>query len=137
MLETLTDRLQLVVKTIRGQARFTEKNISDAMREVRIALIEADVALPVIKYFIDRVKSKALGAEVLKSINPGQAVIKIVQDELTELSHEILKAKQVRVQRILREAEEARLKGRKVQQAGRATRPPAWRPATTPSRSTP
>ena len=64
MLENLTDRLQLVVKTIRGQARFTEKNISDAMREVRIALIEADVALPVIKYFIDRVKDKALGAEV-------------------------------------------------------------------------
>ena len=85
MLENLTDHLQLVVKSIRGQARFTEKNISDAMREVRIALIEADVALPVIKYFIDRVKSKALGAEVLKSINPGQAVIKIVQDELTDL----------------------------------------------------
>ena len=85
MLENLTDRLQLVVKSIRGQTRFTEKNISDAMREVRIALIEADVALPVIKYFIDRVKSKALGAEVLKSINPGQAVIKIVQDELTDL----------------------------------------------------
>ena len=85
MLETLTDRLQLVIKTIRGQARFTEENISDAMREVRIALIEADVAVPVIKYFIDRVKDKALGAEVLKSINPGQAVIKIVQDELTDL----------------------------------------------------
>ena len=85
MLENLTDRLQLVVKTIRGQARFTEENISDAMREVRIALIEADVALPVIKYFIERVKDKALGAEVLKSLNPGQAVIKIVQDELTDL----------------------------------------------------
>ncbi|MDG2252514.1 MAG: signal recognition particle protein [Methylophilaceae bacterium] len=85
MLENLTDRLQSVIKTIRGQARFTEENISDAMREVRIALIEADVALPVIKYFIDRVKEKALGAEVLKSISPGQAVIKIVQDELTDL----------------------------------------------------
>ena len=85
MLENLTDRLQLVVKTIRGQARFTEENISDAMREVRIALIEADVALPVIKYFIGRVKDKALGTNVLKSLNPGQAVIKIVQDELTDL----------------------------------------------------
>ena len=85
MLENLTERLQSVIKTIRGQARFTEENISDAMREVRIALIEADVALPVIKYFIDRVKDKALGADVLKSISPGQAVIKIVQDELTEL----------------------------------------------------
>ena len=85
MLENLTERLQSVIKTIRGQARFTEENISDAMREVRIALIEADVALPVIKYFINRVKEKALGADVLKSISPGQAVIKIVQDELTEL----------------------------------------------------
>jgi len=85
MLENLTDRLQSVIKTIRGQARFTEENISDAMREVRIALIEADVALPVVKYFIDRVKEKAIGAEVLKSVSPGQAIIKIVQDYLTDL----------------------------------------------------
>ena len=88
MLENLTDRLQSVIKTIRGQARFTEENISDAMREVRIALIEADVALPVVKYFIDRVKEKAIGAEVLKSVSPGQAIIKIVQDELTVLMGE-------------------------------------------------
>ena len=85
MLENLTERLQSVIKTIRGQSRFSEENISDAMREVRIALIEADVALPVVKYFIDRVKEKALGAEVLKSVTPGQAIIKIVQDELTSL----------------------------------------------------
>jgi len=85
MLENLTDRLQSVIKTIRGQARFTEQNISDAMREVRIALIEADVALVVVKDFIDRVKNKALGAEVLQSLSPGQAIIKIVQDELTIL----------------------------------------------------
>lgn len=85
MLENLTERLQSVIKTIRGQSRFTEENISNAMREVRIALIEADVALPVVKYFIDRVKEKSMGAEVLKSISPGQAIIKIVQDELTEL----------------------------------------------------
>lgn len=85
MLENLTDRLQSVIKTIRGQARFTEQNISDAMREVRIALIEADVALVVVKDFIDRVKTKALGAEVLQSLSPGQAIIKIVQDELTVL----------------------------------------------------
>jgi len=85
MLENLTERLQTVIKTIRGQSRFSEENISDAMREVRIALIEADVALPVIKYFIDRVKEKVLGAEVLKSVSPGQAIIKIVQDELTSL----------------------------------------------------
>ena len=85
MLENLTDRLQSVIKTIRGQSRFTEENISDAMREVRIALIEADVAIPVVKYFIERVKEKALGAEVLSSVSPGQAIIKIVQDELTDL----------------------------------------------------
>ena len=85
MLENLTDRLQSVIKTIRGQARFTEQNISDAMREVRIALIEADVALVVVKDFIDRVKTKALGVEVLQSLSPGQAIIKIVQDELTVL----------------------------------------------------
>ena len=85
MLENLTDRLQSVIKTIRGQARFTEQNISDAMREVRIALIEADVALVVVKDFIDRVKTKALGVEVLQSLSPGQAIIKIVQDELATL----------------------------------------------------
>jgi len=85
MLENLTDRLQSVIKTIRGQARFSEQNISDAMREVRIALIEADVALAVVKDFIDRVKTKALGEEVLQSLSPGQAIIKIVQDELTVL----------------------------------------------------
>jgi signal recognition particle subunit SRP54 len=85
MLENLTERLQSVIKTIRGQSRFSEENISDAMREVRIALIEADVALPVVKYFIDRLKEKVLGVEVLKSLTPGQAIIKIVQDELTSL----------------------------------------------------
>ena len=82
MLENLTDRFQSVIKTIKGQSRFTEDNISEAMREVRVALIEADVAIPVVKYFIDNVKSKALGAEVLSSVSPGQAIIKIVQDEL-------------------------------------------------------
>jgi len=88
MLENLTDRLQSVIRTIRGQARFTEENISEAMREVRIALIEADVALPVVKLFIDQVKEKAIGAEVLKSVSPGQAIVKIVQDELTILMGE-------------------------------------------------
>jgi signal recognition particle subunit SRP54 len=88
MLENLTDRLQSVIKTIRGQSRFSEANISDAMREVRIALIEADVALPVVKYFIDKVKEQALGAKVLESVSPGQAIVKIVQDELTTLMGE-------------------------------------------------
>ena len=85
MLENLTGRLQGVIKNLRGQARLSEDNISDAMREVRMALLEADVALPVVKDFISRVKERAQGKEVLQSLTPGQAVIEVVNDELTEL----------------------------------------------------
>ncbi len=85
MLENLTGRLQGVIKNLRGQARLTEDNISDAMREVRMALLEADVALPVVKDFIAKVKARANGREVLQSLTPGQAVIEVVSDELTEL----------------------------------------------------
>ena len=85
MLENLTDRLQGVIKTLRGQARLTEDNIADAMREVRMALLEADVALPVVKDFITQVKQRAQGQEVLQSLTPGQAVIQVVHDELTAL----------------------------------------------------
>lgn len=85
MLENLTDRLQGVIKTLRGQARLTEDNIADAMREVRMALLEADVALPVVKDFIAQVKLRAQGQEVLQSLTPGQAVIQVVHDELTAL----------------------------------------------------
>lgn len=85
MLENLTGRLQGVIKNLRGQARLSEENISDAMREVRMALLEADVALPVVKDFIARVKERAQGKEVLQSLTPGQAVIEVVNDELTEL----------------------------------------------------
>ena len=85
MLENLTGRLQGVIKNLRGQARLTEDNISDAMREVRMALLEADVALPVVKDFIAAVKQRAQGKEVLQSLTPGQAVIEVVNDELTEL----------------------------------------------------
>ena len=85
MLENLTGRLQGVIKNLRGQARLTEENISDAMREVRMALLEADVALPVVKEFITKVKERAQGKEVLLSLTPGQAVIQVVNDELTEL----------------------------------------------------
>lgn len=88
MLENLTDRLQGVIKNLRGQARLTEENISDAMREVRMALLEADVALPVVKDFIARVKEKAQGHEVVKSLTPGQAVIEVVHNELTALMGE-------------------------------------------------
>ena len=83
MLENLTGRLQGVIKNLRGQARLTEDNISDAMREVRMALLEADVALPVVKDFIAAVKQRAQGKEVLQSLTPGQAVIEVVNDELT------------------------------------------------------
>ena len=85
MLENITDRLQGVIKNLRGQARLTEDNISDAMREVRMALLEADVALPVVKDFIAQVKVRAQGKEVLQSLTPGQAVIQVVHDELTAL----------------------------------------------------
>ncbi|MDG1143963.1 MAG: signal recognition particle protein [Burkholderiales bacterium] len=85
MLETLSDRLSQVVKTVTGQARLTESNIKDALREVRIALLEADVALPIVKDFIEVVKVKAEGREVLGSLTPGQALIGVVKDELTAL----------------------------------------------------
>jgi len=85
MLENLTGRLQGVIKNLRGQARLTDENIADAMREVRMALLEADVALPVVKDFVAAVKLRAQGKEVLQSLTPGQAVIEVVNDELTEL----------------------------------------------------
>lgn len=85
MLDSLTSRLAGVVKTLRGQARLTESNIQDALREVRVALLEADVALPVVRDFIARVKVKALGEEVIGSLTPGQALVGVVHRELTEL----------------------------------------------------
>ena len=85
MLEHLTGRLQGVIKNLRGQARLSEDNIADAMREVRMALLEADVALPVVKEFIAKVKERAQGKEVLQSLTPSQAVIVVVNDELTAL----------------------------------------------------
>jgi signal recognition particle subunit SRP54 len=85
MLENLTGRLQGVIKNLRGQARLSEENIADAMREVRMALLEADVALPVVKEFITKVKERAQGKEVIGSLTPSQAVIEVVNDELTVL----------------------------------------------------
>lgn len=85
MLDNLTQRLSHVVKTLRGQARLTEENIQEAMREVRMALLEADVALPVVKDFIARVREKAVGQEVVGSLTPGQALVGVVHDELTAL----------------------------------------------------
>jgi signal recognition particle subunit SRP54 len=85
MLENLTQRLSRVVKTLRGEARLTEANIGDALREVRVALLEADVALPVVKEFTARVREKALGEEVIGSLTPGQALVGVVHDELVHL----------------------------------------------------
>jgi signal recognition particle subunit SRP54 len=88
MLDTLTARLARIVKTIRGEARLTEANIQEALREVRIALLEADVALPVVKQFIDAVRAAALGAEVIGSLTPGQALVGVVHRELARLMGE-------------------------------------------------
>ena len=85
MLDNLTQRLARVVKTVRGHARLTEDNIADALREVRMALLEADVALPVVKDFIARVRQRAVGEEVVGSLTPGQALVGVVHRELTEL----------------------------------------------------
>ncbi len=85
MLDNLTNRLNGIVKQLRGQSRLTEANVGDALRDVRMALLEADVGLPVVKEFISRVKEKALGAEVLQSLSPGQALVGIVHQELIAL----------------------------------------------------
>ncbi|SAL55952.1 signal recognition particle protein [Caballeronia turbans] len=83
MLDNLTQRMARVVKTLRGEARLTEANTQEMLREVRLALLEADVALPVVREFIAKVKEKALGEEVVSSLSPGQALVGVVQKELT------------------------------------------------------
>ena len=85
MFASLSERLQRTIKHLRGQARLTDENIQEAMREVRVALLEADVALPVIKQFIEQVREAAQGQEVATSLNPGQVVIKIVNDTLIDI----------------------------------------------------
>ncbi|RUM35818.1 MAG: signal recognition particle protein, partial [Desulfobulbus sp.] len=85
MFENLTDRLEGVFKKLRGHGKLTEENIQDGMREVRRALLEADVNYSVVKDFIASVTEKAVGREVLSSLSPGQQVVKIVHDELVEL----------------------------------------------------
>jgi signal recognition particle subunit SRP54 len=88
MLDNLTQRLSKVIKTLRGEARLTEDNIQDALREVRMALLEADVALPVVRDFIAAVRTQALGEEVIGSLTPGQALVGVVNRELTRLMGE-------------------------------------------------
>ena len=85
MFDSLSDRLGSVFDKLRGRGALNEQDVRDAMREVRVALLEADVALPVVRRFVDAVTEKAIGAEVLKSVTPGQQVVKIVNDELGEM----------------------------------------------------
>ena len=85
MFETLSEKLQRVFKNLRGEGRLTEQHIEEALKEIRIALLEADVNFKVVKQFTDTVRQKALGQEVLQSLTPGQQVIKIVRDELVEI----------------------------------------------------
>jgi signal recognition particle subunit SRP54 len=85
MFNQLSDRLNSVIKNLSGQGRITESNIQDTLRDIRVALLEADVALPVAKEFIESIKEKAIGTEVLQSLKPGQVLIKIVHDELVRV----------------------------------------------------
>jgi len=88
MFQNLTDRLAGTLKNLRGQGRLSEDNIKDTLREVRMALLEADVALPVVKEFTEKVRARAVGQEVMQSLSPGQALVKIVNDELVSLMGE-------------------------------------------------
>ena len=85
MFDSLSSKLQNVFRNLRGLGRISESNVSDSLRDVRLALLDADVNFQVARDFIDRVKAKAIGQEVIQSIQPGQQVIKIIHDELVEL----------------------------------------------------
>ena len=85
MFDSLSDKLQNVMKKLKGQTRISEKELKEMLREVKLALLEADVNYKVVKDFIATIESKALGEDVMKSLTPGQQVVKIVRDELTNL----------------------------------------------------
>src|SRR5215510_3782017 len=85
MFETLSEKLQRVFKNLRGEGHLTDQNIEEALKEIRMALLEADVNFKVVKQFTEAVKAKALGQEVMQSLTPGQQVVKIVRDELVEM----------------------------------------------------
>ena len=85
MFDTLSDKLQRIFKNLRGEGKLTAANMEDALREIRVALLEADVHFKVVKQFIEQVKEKALGEEVLTALSPAQQVVKIVRDELTKM----------------------------------------------------
>lgn len=98
MFDKLTGRLQGVIESLRGRGRLTEENITDTLRQVRMALLEADVALPVVKTFIDGVRGKVVGTEIEKSLTPGQALIKIIHDELIAVMGEGMRPINLRAQ---------------------------------------
>src|SRR5687767_15748221 len=85
MFESLSARLQGVTQRLRGKARITEADLDESLREIRLALLEADVNFKVVKEFVARVRERALGADVLNGVNPGQQIVKIVHDELVEV----------------------------------------------------
>ena len=85
MFENLTDKLQRVFKSLRGQGTLTEENIQEAMREIRVAMLEADVNLNVVRELIEHIRAKAVGTEVMTALSPSEQVIKIVRDELIDL----------------------------------------------------
>src|SRR5947209_17503268 len=94
MFENLQEKLQRAFKSLRGQAKLTEENIQEAMREIRLALLEADVNFKVVKQFIDQVQAKAVGQDVLTALLPGEQVIKIVRDALVvDLGNDIARMK--------------------------------------------
>ena len=85
MLESLSSRIQGVLKDLKGEGRVSEQHLQQSMREIRLAMLEADVNFKVVRTFVSRVQEKALGKEVLQSLTPGQQIVKIVRDELTDL----------------------------------------------------
>jgi signal recognition particle subunit SRP54 len=89
MFDNLTDRLSKTIRSLRGQGRLSEANIRDALRDVRMALLEGDVALPVVKEFIERVRERAAGQEVTRSLSPGQMLVKVVNDELVHMMGDV------------------------------------------------
>src|SRR5260370_36026203 len=85
MFESLSDRLENAFRRLRGKGRLTESDVDEGLREIRMALLEADVGLPVVRTFLERVRTKSVGEDVLRSVTPGQQVGKIVHDDLVEL----------------------------------------------------
>jgi signal recognition particle subunit SRP54 len=98
MFENLSERLSVTVKRLRGQARLTDENIKDTLREVRMALLEADVALPVVRTFIESIRGRAVGQEVMRSLSPGQALVKAVNDELIRIMGQANEALDLNIQ---------------------------------------